>query len=220
MLTATDPTPTPTAYAPGQKPGPKFARALRRAAEHDLREQSDPLVRDAAGATWRRTHHEGHRAAVARHATAQQVARTKLLRARSDAANAATAAQEAHAAAPSPETERAFAQAKEALERLVAAPLPEVPPVPKAGQPVEIPYVGGDALRVNRYADKPAGTRAEHRRTYPGGMPADVSARLSARAKRAAEREQVQWDRRYFRNGRSRRERLAKTAMFIARYGA
>lgn len=57
------------------------------------------------------------------------------------------------------------------LERL---PLPEVPPVPPAGKPAEIPYVGGAALVVNRYAHLPAGTTAARRRepTATGWLPA------------------------------------------------
>lgn len=172
MHTATTDAPsTPTApdYAPGQHPGPQFARALRRAAERDLRDQSDALVRDAAGVTWRRTRHEGHRAAVARYATSQQVARTKLLRARQEAADALKTAQEARdkVAAEGGDAHAAAAElrrAKATVDRLAAEPLPEVPPVPKAGQPAEPVYVGGARLVVNRYADRPAGTCAPSKR--------------------------------------------------------
>ena len=181
---------TPTDYAPGQKPGPRFTRALRRAA-------TDPAcVRDERGTVWRATTHEAHRVDVARYATRQQVARTKALQARAAAADAVKDAQRAYdAVKDGPDKgERvralgALRHAEHALAWLVAEPLPEVPRVPPAGKPVEVPYLGGDALVTNRQAARPAGMRAEHRRTYPDGMPADVAERLGARARRCAARE-------------------------------
>lgn len=49
---------------------------------------------------------------------------------------------------------------------------------------------------LNLMAHLPAGTRAEHRRTYPAGMPREVATRLHKRAVRCAVREQVQRGRR------------------------
>ena len=218
----------PTDYAPGQKPGPRFTRALRRAATRD-----PACVRDERGTVWRATTHEAHRADVARYATRQQVARTKALQARAAAEDAVSVAQDAlcdaelelkeaeekrdagalysgrlHVKLRTSEVRRAektlrdaraFAAAVESDEGL--PPLPEVPP---AGKPVEPPYVGGNALATNRQASQPAGTRAEHRRTYSGGMPADVAERLDVWARRCAAREQAQRDRRMPRTRRGR----------------
>lgn len=187
----------PAKYAPGQKPGPQFTRALRRAATRD-----PACVRDERGTIWRATTHEAHRADVARYATRQQVARTKALQARAAAEAAVKDAQRAYDAIKDGGVGKrlralgALRHAEHALAWLVAEPLPEVPRVPPAGKPVEVPYVGGDTLVVNRQAGWPAGTRAEHRREFPGGMPADVAECLGARARRCAAREQAQRDRR------------------------
>ena len=204
----------PTDYAPGQKPGPQFTRALRRAAR-------DPAcVRDERGTVWRATTYEARRADVARYATRQQVVRTKALQARAAAEAAVKDAQRAYdiaeAGPDKSEHVRALGtlrHAELALEGLVAEPLPEVPRVPPAGKPVEPPYVGGDALVTNRVS-RPAGTRAEHRREFPGGMPADVAERLDVRARRCAAREdRAQWRRSLTgRLTRARRREMADAA--------
>lgn len=174
---------TAPATAPTPKRGRRFARALRRRADQQVRAELDPLVRDERGVVRRRSAHEALRARVDLTASEQRARHVAEEQRRAGAPTALDAARAAYESAQSSlalardadlgrrevkrrETAARYAAraVRDAVTFAAAVEAGVLPPLPrvsaravKVGQPVDLPAVG--AAPRNRYPVRPPGRR-------------------------------------------------------------
>lgn len=174
---------TAPATAPTPKRGRRFARALRRRADQQVRAELDPLVRDERGVVRRRSAHEALRARVDLTASEQRARHVAEEQRRAGAPVALEAARAAYESAQSSlalardadlgrrevkrrETAARYAAraVRDAVTFAAAVEADALPPLPRVsarpvpvGQPVDLPTIGTPTR--NRYPTRPPGRR-------------------------------------------------------------